>query len=428
MQNSEKLYSRSIQVIPGGVNSGSRNLCPFISWSRGQGSSLWDVDGKRYTDFHGAWGPIILGYQYPYVVSKVVEAVKIYDLYGTGVTELEVLFAERILRHFPSGEMVLACNSGSEATFHAIRMARACTGRRKIIKFQGCFHGWNDYVTRNFISKPNKIYQRDPMSAGMLDEVIDSTLVCRLNDLEDVERVCKAHEGDIAAIIVEPLAHNIGCVFLKDSFLRGLRSLCDTYGILLIFDEIVTGFRVGIGGYQEICRVSPDITTIGKAIANGYPIAALIGKKKHMERFTTHDQGDVFYAGTYNGHPVPLAAALATMDVLESQPVYEHIFRLGDSMRRGLQEIAARYSLEATVVGFGSVFVVYWGKGSFNNYEDILRLDAEKDLQFRRRMIEKRMYFVPVCLKRCLFFYSHTESDKDEALNAAEEVLGGMAR
>jgi glutamate-1-semialdehyde 2,1-aminomutase len=214
------LVERAKKVIPGGVNSAARKLDPFIVWEKGEGAYLWDVNGKRYIDYHGAWGPVILGYNNKYLREALVDSMDKYDLYGSGVTEIEIEFAEKICRHIPSAEKVLACTSGSEATYHAIRVSRAYTNRQKIIKFQGCFHGWHDYVLRNALSKPDMIYRRDPGSAGMLDEAIDNTLVCRLNDLDDVEKTCKKHKGQIAAIIIEPLAFNIGCVLLENDFLN----------------------------------------------------------------------------------------------------------------------------------------------------------------------------------------------------------------
>jgi len=427
-RRSADIFRRAERAVPGAVHTSARRLDPQIAWDRAEGPYIWDLDGNRYLDYHAAWGPVILGHMHPYVTAKVIEAIQHWDLFGTGTTELEVELSERICRHVPSAEMVLICNTGSAATFHAVRVARAFTGRQKIVKFQGCFHGWHDYLLRNMLSRPDRVYQRDPGSAGMLPEAVDNTLVCRLNDLEDVERTCRENRGKIAAVIIEPLAHNIGCVMLTDEFLQGLRKLTHQEGILLIFDEVVTGFRVGLGGYQAICGVTPDLTTLGKAIANGYPIAALAGRRDIMERFNTHPRGDVFFAGTYNAHPVGAAAALATMDVLERENVYEHIFDLGARMRAGLKEILDRLSLPATAVGYGSVFLIYWGKGPFNNYEDLLSLDAERFLRFRRAMIDRGFYMVPMHLKRALFSFAHTEEQMAETLEAADDILTGMAR
>ncbi len=425
---SDALFERSRCVAPGGVHTAARRLDPAIAWERAEGAYIWDVDGNRYLDYHGAWGPIILGHRHPYVTQKATEAVRRWDLFGTGTTALEVELAEAICRHVPSAEQVLLCNTGSAATFHAVRVARAYTGRSKVIKFQGCFHGWHDYLLRNCLSAPERVYERDPGSAGMLDAAVDETLVCRLNDLEDVERTCREHEGQVACMILEPLCHNIGCVVLTDEFLQGLRRLCDAYGIVLVFDEVVTGFRVHLGGYQAACGVRPDLTTLGKAMANGWPIAALAGRREILERFNTHPQGDVFFAGTYNAHPAAAAAALATLETLEREPVYEHIFGLGERMRRDLGEVVDRLGLPATVVGYGSVFLLYWGDGPFTCYEDLLRLDASRDLALRRGMIERGHYFVPVHLKRILFTYAHTEEDRLATLQAAETELERIAR
>lgn len=423
-----EMSRRANRVVPGGVHTAARRIEPQIAWDRAEGAYIWDVDGNRYLDCHAAWGPVILGHCHPFVTKKVTEAIQHSDLFGTGTTNLEVQFSEKICQHVPSAEMVLICNTGSSATYHAVRVSRAFTGRQRVIKFQGGFHGWHDYLLRNTISKPDRIYKRDPGSAGMLEEAVDSTLVCRLNDLDDVESTCNKHKGEIAAIVVEPLAHNIGCVMLEDEFLQGLRQVADEHGIVLVFDEVVTGFRVGLGGYQAICGVKPDLTTLGKAIANGYPIAALAGRRDIMERFNTCPEGDVFFAGTYNAHPAATAAALATMEVLENPEVYKHIFDLGARMRTGLQEIIDRLSLQATVVGYGSVFLIYWGTGPFNNYEDLLHLDAERFLTFRRGMIERGFFFVPMHLKRALFSHAHTEADMYRTLEAAEDTLKEMTQ
>src|SRR5699024_4229567 len=193
------------------------------------------------------------------------------DLFGVGTTDLEIELANKLNKHLPSVDQVLFCNAGSEATYHAIRLSRAVTEKKKIIKFQGCYHGWHDYVARNMLSDWDKVGKRDPGSAGMMDEAIDNTLVCRFNDLENVEEMLKKNQGEVAAIIVEPIPHNIGCILPEDGFLQGLKDLCSEYGALLIFDEVITGFRHNIGGFQKVSKVTPDLTTLGKAMANGFP-------------------------------------------------------------------------------------------------------------------------------------------------------------
>jgi glutamate-1-semialdehyde 2,1-aminomutase len=335
-----------------------------------------------------------------------------------------VALAKKIVQHVPSVEQVLLCNSGSEATFHAVRVARAATGRRKLIKFQGCYHGWHDAVLVNTLSAADRVGKRDPGSAGMVDEVVDDTLICRFNDLADVERAVAEHPGDVAAIILEPIPHNIGCLMPEQAFLEGLRSTCDREGIVLIFDEVITGFRHHIGGYQAICGVTPDLTTMGKAMANGFPMAAIGGKRDLMQRFSTHAGGDVFFAGTYNGYAPSVAAALATIELLETGKVHAHnTHRLGDRLRTGLREILDRAGVPSIVAGFGSVFVVYFQDGPLRSYDDLLRNNASLFVRFRQEQIKRGVFELPVNLKRNHISYSHTDADVDRTLAAAEESL-----
>ncbi|MDH3582456.1 MAG: aspartate aminotransferase family protein, partial [Hyphomicrobiales bacterium] len=334
-----RLLAESSEFVPGGLHTAIRIIDPPLCVRRAKGAYIWDVDDKRYIDYHAAFAPIILGHCYPDVVDRVIESIKTSDLYGVSTTEAELSLSKKIVEHVPSVEQVLLCCTGSEATFHAVRLSRAVTGRQKLIKFQGCYHGWHDYVLRNVISGSNLVGGRDPGSAGMLEEAIDSTIVCTFNSLDEVEAAVRNNPDEIAAIILEPIPHNVGCILPKQEFLEGLRNICDREGIVLVFDEVITGFRHHIGGYQAISGVTPDITTMGKAIANGFPIAAIGGKREMMQRFNTRVGGDVFFSGTFNGHSSCLAAAMATIETLEGGKVHEHIFRLGEKMRSGLGEI-----------------------------------------------------------------------------------------
>ena len=424
----EALISEACEVIPGGVNTSLRRLpgLPLVI-ERAQGALITDADGKEYIDYHAAFGPIVLGHSYGPVNLAAMEAMKSLDLLGVGVTELETRLAQKVCRHVPSAERVLFCNSGSEATYHAIRLSRAVTGRKKIIKFQGCYHGWHDAVCMNVISARDKIGQLDPLSAGSLPETLANTVVCEFNNLDDVERAYREHPGQIAGIILECIPHNIGCVLPKPGFLQGLRRIADRNGSLLIFDEVITGFRHDLGGYQKVAGVTPDLTTMGKAMANGFPMAALAGKAAHMQRFNTCEGGDVFFAGTYNGHAAACAAALATIEVMENGGVHEHIFRLGEKMRRGLAEIAERRGLSATVGGFGSVFVLYFMEGPVESYNDLLRNDAGAFVAYRRKLNERGIFELPMNLKRSHISFSHTEEHVNRTLQAADEAMREMA-
>ena len=421
------LFERAVAVTPGGVNSGTRGLKEPIVWEAGEGAYLVDADGKRYLDYHAAFGPIILGHNHPAVNEAVAQAMTRVDLTGVGTTELEIRLAEKVVEHLPSAEMALIFASGTEATYLAQRLARAVTGRTKLIKFQGCFHGWHDYLLMNIISPPEKIGLKDPASAGMLPEAIENTIVLPFNDSGAIESAVKAGGDEIAAIILEPIPHNIGCVLPQLEFVETLRRLCDDYGIILIFDEVITGFRHGLGGYQKKLGILPDLTTLAKAIANGYPCAVLAGREDLMMRFSSAG-GDVFVGGTYNGHPVATSAALATINELEDDAVYERLFRLGDKARRGLQEIADRLDIDMTVAGYGSVFVPYFMSGPINRYRDLLRNNSEADVMFRSGMGKRGIFMLPTAMKRNHISAAHTEADVDHTLSVAEDVLKEMSR
>ena len=425
--SSKRLHAEACGVIPGGVNSAQRHILPHLVIRKAAGASLFDADGNEYIDYHAAFGPVILGHNHPAVNRRVAEALEAPFAPGVGATELEVQVARKIQQHIPSAQKVLLCTTGSEATFHAIRVSRAFTGRNKIIKFQGCYHGVHDYVLRNMTATPpERVGKLDAGSAGMLPEALENTLVCQFNSLDDVERTLARHRGQVAAIILEPVAHNMGCVLPRREFLPGLRDLCTAHGAVLIFDEVITGFRHYLGGYQALCGVTPDLTTLGKAIANGFPLAAVCGRAAIMDRFSTRPGGDTFFAGTYNGNAVGCAAALATLEILESEPVYRHVFRLGEKLRQGLAGIHERLGVRATVAGFGSVFLTYFMEGPIESYTDLLRNDTARFLDYRRRMIERGIFKMPVNLKRNHISYSHTDAHIDRTLEAAEGVLKEM--
>jgi glutamate-1-semialdehyde 2,1-aminomutase len=423
MNASEALLETAAEVIPGGVNTCRRRSEPRLCFRRGEGAYLEDLDGNRFLDYHAAYGAVFLGHSHPAVTARVAHAIERTVLFGVGVTEAEVALARKVVRHVPSVEQAVVCNSGSEATYHAIRLARGVTGRQRLIKFQGCYDGFHDYVLRNVLSRPEGVGRRDPHSAGMLEAAIDATLVCRYNDLDDVRATLERHGEDVAAVIVEPVAHNSPGLLPRPGFLEGLRELCDASGALLIFDEVITGFRHHLGGYQAICGVHPDLTTLGKAIANGFPLAAIGGRREHMERFSTTAGGDVHFGGTYNGNAVAVEAGLATIEQLEDGSVHEHVFALGERMRRGLAEVAERVGVPAVVGGFGSLFVLCFMEGPLQTYEDVLRNDDALFGRYRRELIKRGVFEMPESLGRSHIGASHTTDDIDRSLEAAEESL-----
>jgi glutamate-1-semialdehyde 2,1-aminomutase len=277
----------------------------------------------------------------------------------------------------------------------------------------------------NVITPAEKVGQKHPLSAGMTPELVDDTLVLRFNDVEQLTQVVQERGDEIAAVILEPIPHNIGTVMPHDEFLQSLRRLTTEHGIVLIFDEVVTGFRHTLGGYQAVAGITPDLTTLAKAIANGFPLAALCGRADLMDR--CGPDGDVFFAGTFNAHPVSVAASLATIEILERPESYQHLFRLGDRMREGMSGLTAQYGFEAMTTGFGSVFVTYFMSGPIDSYNDLLRNNVDSFVRFRRGMIERGIYMLPVDLKRNHVSLAHTDADIDLTLEAAEDVLRKMA-
>jgi glutamate-1-semialdehyde 2,1-aminomutase len=419
-----ELVARAKAVIPGGVNSGNRVLPWPMVVDQAEGAYFTDMDGNRYLDYHAAFGPLVLGHNHPEVNEAVRTATTNVDLMGVGVTPFEIELAETLNRLVPSAERVLLANSGSEATFAALRLARAVTGRSFIVKFQGTYHGWHDAVAMNVITPPERMGQKDPLSLGMLQDTVDHTLILPYNDVDALRDLLASRGEEIAAVLVEMIPHNIGCVLPTLEFLEALRTETTHHGAVLIFDEVITGFRHSLGGYQSICGVTPDLTTFAKAMANGYPIAALVGKAEIMDRVAPG--GGVFFAGTYNGHPLNVQAALATIAVLEDGSVHDHTFRLAERLDRGLTAIANELGIELSVKRFGSVFVPYFMDAAISRYDDLLRNNDARDVAFRRGMCEQGIFMIPTALKRNHVSAAHTDEDIDRTLEAARAVMAKL--
>ena len=402
------LAARAAAVIPGGVNSGQRQVAGLedLVIASTSGSTFTDGHGRVFTDYHSAFGPPLLGHNDPDVDGAVAAAGRTVDLMGVGVTQVEVELAERLVAAVPSVEKVLL----------------TATGRRHVLKFQGCYHGWHDSVAMNVISPAERVGSKDPLSQGILPEVLDATIVCPFNDAAAVERALSEH--DVAAIILEPIPHNIGCVLPRPGFLERLRQLATKHGTVLVFDEVITGFRHSLGGYQAIAGVTPDLTTLGKAMANGWPVSALGGRADLMDLFSTTPGRPAFFAGTFNGHPATAAAALATVDKLQREPVHEHVFALGERARVGLRTLYERLGVPAVVAGFGSVFVTYFLEGPVESYDDLLRNDVDLFVGYRRELMQEGIFELPLNLKRSHFSYAHTDDDVDRLLEATEAAVG----
>lgn len=413
---------RAERVIPGGLNSFSRYLGRPYGFARSAGAYVWDFDGNRYVDYHAAFGAIVLGHNDPDVDRAVAEGLGPIDLLGVGITRAEVELAELVTSVIPSADQMICCTSGSEATFHAVRLSRAVTGRRLIVKVQGGYHGWHDAVARNVISPPELAYGMDPMSSGILPETLESTLIAEFNDLGSLEELYTRYPEQIAAVIVEPVPHNVGALLPDPGYLEGLRKVTEAQGSLLIFDEVITGFRHALGGWQEISGVTPDLTSFGKAMGNGYPIAGLAGKIEYLQQFNSAG-GSVLLAGTFTGHPAACAAAVATITKLRDAKVFDHTAELGRRMRDGLTGIADELGIPAVVSGYGSVWCVYFLEGDVHGYRDLMRNDDARYRDFHRKMTDRGFLMLPMALKRNHVSFAHTEQDIDRTLDAARDVL-----
>jgi len=422
-----ELTARAQKVMPGGLLSPSRQLGHPYVFVRAAGPYLYDADGQEHVDYHCGFGANMLGHCAAVVRDRVAAVSERVDLIGAAALDLEVEAAETLVRLIPCAEQVAFCNSGSEATYHALRLARAATGRQSIIKFQGGYHGWHDYVAMNVQSPSHKIGQYDPLCDGILADAARHTVILPYNNAQAVEDYLTAHPGEVAAIIIEPIAHNMGSVIAHDAFLRDLRRLTADHGAVLIFDEVITGFRHALGGYQSIVGVTPDLATFGKAVASGHPIGILAGRRDLMERLARTGEGSVFMGGTFNGTPPSVAAMLATIGELARDGTYERLFALGDRMRAGLRAIVDRLGVPAQPAGYGSVWLLYFFDGAFERYEDLLRNDNCTDLEFRQRLIRERLIFQPLPLKRLYLSTSHSPEIIDRTLAVIEDTLRALS-
>jgi glutamate-1-semialdehyde 2,1-aminomutase len=436
---SADIFRHNRQFIPGGVVSVNRATQPEIAFVKGQGAYIWDADGNQYIDYHAAFAPHFLGHNDPYVTEAVIRALREgASLYGSGTTVLEGQLAELICRHVPAVESVQFLNAGSEATYQAIRLARAVTGRDHIVVMQGGYNGWHNDVSCNLMTPLDALgprvspgeYPYIPISAGVPLEHQKLVHVVNFNDLDSVRYVCEKYR--IAALITEPVLQNIGVVKPQSGYLQGLRQLADQHGFVLIFDEVKTGFRHGIGGYAKIAGVQPDLAVFGKALANGYPIAALGGKKGLMDYFI-HPQPSkrVLLAGTYNAHPVPTAAAIATIErlLMNNGEVYRHVESLAVKMEEGLEEIIRELNLRAVVARQGSAFCMYFMDHCPADWHDLAsHHDFSLDERLRRELIGGGIYFFPMATKQCSISFAHTEENVRLTLERVKHALGRILR
>ena len=426
------LSEEASKYIAGGVVSLNRKVTPNISFKYGKGSKIYDVEGKEYIDYHAAFAPHFLGHNNDTINNAVIDVINNNaSLFGTGTNELEVRLAKMLCEAVHSLDLVQITNTGSEATAHAIRLSRAYTGREHIILTLGGYNGWHNDVARITMPSLQQIGERVSCgeytfiasSAGVPESVKRKVHIVNYNDLESVEYLMKKYP--IACILTEPVLQNVGIILPKERYLQGLVDLCDQYGSVCVFDEVKTGFRSALGGYQSIAGVTPHLSVFGKAVANGYPLGVIGGKREIMELFDAKDKSkNVLIAGTYNAHPVNTAAAIATLEILNNQSVYQQIASISNKLYVGLNDMFAEKGIEVSVATNNSAFCVYFSKALPQDLHDVLNnTDMEFDLKYRKQLIENGIYHIPIACKQGSVSYAHTAADIDKTLDITRSVL-----
>ena len=420
MTRSEQLFEKAQQVMPGGVNSPVR-ACRSVGTyprflDRGLGSHVWDVDGKEYIDLIGSWGPLILGHCCEAVEQAVSDAIRKGLSFGAP-TAAEVDMAQLVCE-MTGTQMVRMVNSGTEAVMSALRLARGATGRSKIIKFAGCYHGHSDSMLVKAGS--GALTGGAPDSAGVPAEIAGDTLTANYNDLSSVEALMKANPGQVAAVIVEPVAANMGVVPPQPGFLQGLRRLCDESGALLIFDEVITGFRLAPGGAQEYFGVRADLVTYGKIIGGGMPVGAYGGSRKLMEQVAP--LGPVYQAGTLSGNPVAMAAGIAQLRILKSNPeIYQNLERRGAMLEKGLKE--ALSGIPAQVNRVGSLLTVFFTENPVNSYEAARSSNLEQFRRWYLGLLEQGIYAAPSQFEAMFLCNAHTDEEVERIIDCAGKIF-----
>ena len=426
MQRSEQLFQQAQKLFPGGVNSPVRafgrvgGTPPYFK--RGSGPYLFDEDDKQYIDYIGSWGPMVLGHAHPGVIEAVQKAASDSLSFGAP-TAVETELALKIQQHLPSMEMMRMVSSGTEATMSAIRLARGFTGRDKILKFEGCYHGHSDSLLVKAGSGALTI--GEPDSAGVPIDLARLTLTLPYNNLEAVEQLFAVDGSNIAAIIVEPIAGNMGMICPVPGFLEGLRAICDQHGAVLIFDEVMTGFRVHIGGAQGLYNVRPDLTTLGKVIGGGLPVGAFGGRSDIMQCIAP--LGPVYQAGTLSGNPIAMAAGLATLTALETPDFFQNLHAMTQRLTEGLSTLAIAAGVGLSTIGQGGMFGFFFSnQGPVSNFEAVMAGDADRFNRFFHNMLDQGVYLAPSPFESGFVSASHTAEDIDQTLRKAERALQSL--
>ena len=418
-------FDRARQVLVGGVNSAVRAFRAvggtprFIA--RAEGAFMWDVEGKRYVDYLGSWGPMIVGHSHPKVLERVIEAAARGLSYGApNVMETEL--AEKLAALFPHVERVRFTSSGTEAAMSALRLARGTTGRTKIIKFEGCYHGTADSLLVKAGSGALAFGQ--PSSAGVPEDLARHTLVAQFNDLDSVRSLLEAHPKEVACVMIEPAAGNMNLILPKPGFLQGLRTLCSEHGALLIFDEVMTGFRVALGGMQQVSGVVPDMTAFGKVIGGGMPVGAIAGPARIMDLMAP--LGPVYQAGTLSGNPIAMAAGLATLELISVPGFYEAVSARLSRLLQGLRDAAAEAGVVFSTQQMGTMAGIYMMATPPQSYAEVMTQDVERFKAFYHRMLEAGVYFPPSPVEAFFFSSAHSDAEVDFTIGCARKAFQGL--
>lgn len=419
---SSSLFNEAKKSLVGGVNSPVRafrhvgGVPPFIK--RAKGAYIWDEDGNKYIDYVGTWGPAILGHAEPKVIKAIQKAAEDGTSFGAPC-ELEIKLAEAVKKAFPSIDLIRFTNSGTEAVMGAVRAARGFTGRDKIIKFDGCYHGHADYLLVKAGS--GALTGGTPDSKGVPADFARHTLIARYNDLGSVEALVGSNKNQIACILVEPVAGNMGCVPPAKGFLEGLRSICDKNHIILIFDEVMTGFRVAFGGAQELYNIKPDLTCLGKIIGGGLPVGAYGGRKDIME--CVAPLGPVYQAGTLSGNPLAMAAGLKTLELLEDKKVYARLERTTKQLVDGLDMALSEKKVYHFITRVGSMWTLFFTDGVVENLDDVMKCNKELFIKYFHALLEGGIYLAPSPYEAAFVSAEHTEADIDKTIEALKKAL-----
>lgn len=424
---SEELFQKAQNLIPGGVNSPVRAFKAVggkpIFIKQGQGSKIIDIDDRTYIDYCMGWGALLLGHCHPFVQDNLKKTIVKGTLFGTP-TQGEVELAETIIQAFPSIEKVRLVNTGTEAVMSAIRLARAYTGRDKILKFDGCYHGHYDALLVK--SGSGVLTLSLPNSPGITKDTAKDTLIIPYNDLNSLEMIKDKFGGELAAVIVEPVMGNAGVILPEEKFLESLREFCNLTGALLIFDEIITGFRLSYGGAQEYFNIKADLTTLGKICGGGLPLAAFGGKKEIMDFLAP--EGPVYQAGTFSGNPVSVQAGLATLKVLKNSQVYKELEEKGEALEKGIKEFSSKYEIPVFLSRIGSMFTIFFTKEKIKDLESAKSANTQRFSRFFNLMLENGIYLSPSQFEGQFISLSHSTKDIEETLEAVEKSFKTMAK